>query len=64
MRRTDALAFLCTAIAVLVVNAVLAVALGCSFYAVHYLYERWIKPVPLPLPQPEQSQGVLAGSAR
>jgi SulP family sulfate permease len=64
MRRTDALAFLFTAIAVLVVNAVLAVALGCSFYAVRYLYERWIRPAPLPLAQQEQSQGVLAGSAR
>jgi SulP family sulfate permease len=36
MRRIDALAFLTTAIAVLVVNAVLAVAIGCSFYAVRW----------------------------
>ena len=38
MRLVDALAFLSTAVAVLVVNAVLAVALGCFFYVVRYLY--------------------------
>ena len=38
MRRTDALAFLFTAIAVLVVNAVLAVAIDCSFYLAKYIY--------------------------
>jgi SulP family sulfate permease len=41
MRRVDALAFLTTAVAVLIVNAVLAVAIGCSFYLVRYLYRRW-----------------------
>ncbi len=40
MRRVDALAFLFTACAVLVVNAVLAVAIGCSFYLVRELYCR------------------------
>lgn len=40
MRRVDALAFLFTATAVLVVNAVLAVAIGCSFYLVRELYYR------------------------
>lgn len=40
MRRVDAVAFLSTAVAVLVVNAVLAVALGCSIYALHYVYVR------------------------
>jgi SulP family sulfate permease len=40
MRRTDALAFLSTATAVLVVNAVLAVAIGCSFYLIRYVYYR------------------------
>jgi sulfate permease, SulP family len=40
MRKVDALAFLSTAAAVLVVNAVLAVAIGCSFYLLHYLYQR------------------------
>jgi SulP family sulfate permease len=38
MRRVDAVAFLSTAIAVLIVNAVLAVAIGCSFYAFRFLY--------------------------
>jgi SulP family sulfate permease len=41
MSRTDAAAFLVTAISVLAVNAVLAVALGCSIYAVHAAYVRW-----------------------
>jgi len=62
MRRVDAVAFLFTAVAVLVVNAVLAVAVGCSFYAARYLYYRWIRPVPAPAQ--EQTQGVLAGSVR
>jgi SulP family sulfate permease len=38
MRRADALAFLSTALACLFINAVLAVALGCSFYLL-----RWIR---------------------
>jgi sulfate permease, SulP family len=42
MRRVDALAFLGTATAVLVVNAVLAVGLGCSLYLVRYLYHRMV----------------------
>jgi sulfate permease, SulP family len=41
MRRVDALAFLTTAAAVLVVNAVLAVAIGCSFYLLHLLYRHF-----------------------
>lgn len=40
MRKTDALAFLITAVAVLMVNAVLAVAIGCSIYLVRYLVDR------------------------
>lgn len=48
MRKTDAAAFLSTALAVLVVNAVAAVAIGCSFYAVRYLYRRLV-PEPQPL---------------
>lgn len=40
MRRLDALGFLVTALAVLVTNAVAAVALGCGLYVVHSLYER------------------------
>ncbi len=42
MRRVDALAFLCTATAVLVVNAVLAVGIGCSLYLVRNVYQRLI----------------------
>ncbi|HLH02594.1 MAG TPA: SulP family inorganic anion transporter [Bryobacteraceae bacterium] len=36
MSRVDALAFLTTALATLVVNAVMAVALGCVFYVLRY----------------------------
>ena len=43
MSRVNALAFLSTAAAVLVVNAVLAVGIGCSFYLFRYLYDRWFK---------------------
>jgi SulP family sulfate permease len=46
MRRVDALAFLATAIAVPMVNAVLAVAIGCAFYAIRYLYRRFVRPLP------------------
>ncbi|MEO8661904.1 MAG: SulP family inorganic anion transporter [Bryobacteraceae bacterium] len=52
MRRTDALAFLSTALAVLMVNAVVAVAIGCSFYALRWLYLR-IRPMPALRPAPE-----------
>jgi len=48
MRRTDALAFLTTAVAVLMVNAVAAVALGCSFYGVRWLYQRFRGAEPIP----------------
>ena len=40
MRRVDAIGFLATATAVLVVNAVFAVAIGCSFYVIRALYQR------------------------
>lgn len=40
MSRTDALGFLTTAVSVLIMNAVLAVAIGCSFYLIRYLYVR------------------------
>lgn len=40
MRRVDAAAFLATACAVLVTNAVAAVAVGCSLYAIRQLYLR------------------------
>lgn len=40
MRRVDGAAFLATAVAVLVVNAVAAIALGCLLYAGHHIYVR------------------------
>jgi hypothetical protein len=42
MRPADG--FLATAAAVLIVNAVAAVLLGCSLYAVRYLYRRFVRP--------------------
>jgi len=44
MSRTDAAAFLVTAASVLMVNAVLAVAIGCSIYAVRYIWVRRFRP--------------------
>jgi MFS superfamily sulfate permease-like transporter len=38
MSRVDAVAFLATAISVLAVNAVLAVAIGCSIYGLKYVF--------------------------
>ncbi len=43
MRRVDAAAFLCTACAVLLVNSILAVAIGCSLYGLRYLYVRFYR---------------------
>jgi len=44
MSRVDAAAFLATALAVLAVNAVLAVAIGCSLYAVKWAWSRMARP--------------------
>jgi len=44
MSRVDAGAFLVTAAAVLAVNAVLAVALGCTIYLAHGAWVRWSRP--------------------
>jgi SulP family sulfate permease len=44
MSRVDAAAFLATAASVLAVNAVLAVAIGCSLYALQGMYTRWVRP--------------------
>jgi len=60
MRRVDAAAFLSTAVSVLLVNAVLAVAIGCSFHMVRYLYRRFVNPVS-ELP-PEEVANVAATS--
>jgi SulP family sulfate permease len=43
MSRVDAVAFLATAAAVMV-NAVLAVAIGCSIYGLKFVYVRWVRP--------------------
>jgi len=40
MRRVDAAAFISTAVAVLLVNAVAAVAIGCSFYVLREIFNR------------------------
>jgi SulP family sulfate permease len=56
MRRVDALAFLSTAAAVLLVNAVLAVAIGCSFYLLRYLYLRFGKRAAEPKPAEQLAQ--------
>jgi len=53
MSRVDAAAFLATAASVLLVNAVLAVAIGCSLYAVPQLF-RVFRPQRSPLPQAVQ----------
>ena len=42
--RLDAAAFLATVFSVLTVNAVLAVAIGCSLYAAHALWVRYSRP--------------------
>jgi SulP family sulfate permease len=44
MARVDAGAFLATAASVMAVNAVLAVAIGCAFYAIRVAYVKWVRP--------------------
>jgi sulfate permease, SulP family len=44
MALVDALGFLSTAAATLIVNAVLAVAIGCSFYLVRFMYRQLAGP--------------------
>ena len=48
MTRVDAAAFLATVFAVVTVNAVLAVAIGCSMYAVHAAWLRLFRPPRIP----------------
>ncbi len=67
MRRVDAAAFATTAFAVLMVNAIAAVAIGCSWYLVRFLYRGFVTPalrpgekaavaqVPLGTPRPTDS---------
>ena len=47
MRRVDAVAFLSTAIAVLVVNALVAVSAGCLVYILHWVYGKLSPPLQL-----------------
>ena len=42
MARADAAAFLVTAAAVLIVNAIAAVAAGCAVYILRALYQRFV----------------------
>jgi len=44
MSRVDAAAFLATAASVLLVNAVLAVAIGCSLYVLRYVWAKLMRP--------------------
>jgi MFS superfamily sulfate permease-like transporter len=46
MRPVDSGAFLVTAFGVLMVNAVVAVVIGCSLYVAHSLYRRHVRPSP------------------
>jgi SulP family sulfate permease len=48
MTRVDAAAFLATVLAVITVNAVLAVAIGCSIYAVHAVWVKLFPPARIP----------------
>ncbi len=48
MTRVDAAAFLVTATSVMAVNAVLAVAMGCSLYGLHALWTRRLRPASMP----------------
>jgi SulP family sulfate permease len=50
MSRVDAAAFLATAVAVMTVNAVLAVAIGCSCYLVRAVYNRYRGAGQIPAP--------------
>ena len=50
MRRLDAFAFFLTAIGVMVMNSVLAVALGCLIYLAHWVWARFTAPQPSETP--------------
>lgn len=51
MRRVDSAAFLVTCVSVLMVNAVIAVALGCSLYGLRWAYHRYFVATPHPVGQ-------------
>jgi len=50
MARSDAAAFLVTAVAVLIVNAIAAVAAGCAIYVLRAGYHRFLRPERQPAP--------------
>jgi SulP family sulfate permease len=50
MARSDAAAFLVTAVAVLIVNAIAAVATGCAIYVLRAAYHRFVRPERRPAP--------------
>jgi SulP family sulfate permease len=66
MSRVDAAAFLATAVSVLAVNAVVAVAIGCSFYlveqAVSWLRRQWCRRLGAPLPADGPLPGDFGGT--
>lgn len=62
MRRVDAAAFLVTATAVLLTNAVAAVAIGSSLYVFPYLQTRFSKKEPTP--QPEAVEAMASGGSK
>ena len=63
MSRADAAAFLITACAVLVVNAIAAVAAGCLIYALRAFYYRFVRPRPESAP-PGTPEGTPASPQR
>jgi SulP family sulfate permease len=63
MRRVDALAFLSTAVSVLVVNAVLAVAIGCSFYVARWAYYTLLSGAWMKHPLQTDEKRILGNSA-
>jgi SulP family sulfate permease len=56
MRPVDAGAFLATALGVLFINAVAAVALGCLVYGVEYGFRRMMAPGPAMSPLQAETQ--------
>jgi sulfate permease, SulP family len=60
MNRVDVLGFLTTACATLIVNAVLAVAIGCAFYVTRYTYCRFVRDVR----KSAETEKVAVGAAR
>jgi sulfate permease, SulP family len=52
LRRVDAAAFATTALAVLIVNAIAAVAIGCSWYLVRHVYHSFFRPALPPHVEP------------